>query len=77
MVVALVSLAFFVGGLLGSIVMALACAAHDREEFRRVDAGERARRPIVDRPYIEVELARRQRLRSPVGWVGGSSSVAS
>jgi hypothetical protein len=33
MVVALVGLAFFVGGLLGSIAMALACAAHDREEF--------------------------------------------
>jgi hypothetical protein len=39
MVVALVGLAFFVGGLLGSIAMALACAAHDREEFLRVDPG--------------------------------------
>jgi hypothetical protein len=77
MVVALVGLAFFVGGLLGSIAMALACAAHDREEFLRVDAGRRARRPVVDRRYIEVELARRQRLRSRAGWVGGSSSVAS
>jgi hypothetical protein len=76
MVVALVGLAFFVGGLLGSIAMSLACAAHDREEFLRVDTG-RARRPVVDRRYIEVELARRQRLRSPAGWVGGSSSVAS
>lgn len=76
MVVALVGLAFFVGGLLGSIAMALACAAHDREELLRVDAG-RARRPVVDRRYIEVELARRQRLRSPAGWVGGSSSLAS
>jgi hypothetical protein len=64
MVVALVGLAFFVGGLLGSIAMALACAAHDREEFRRVNAGRRARRRVVDRRYVELELARRQRLRS-------------
>jgi hypothetical protein len=76
MVIALVGLAFFVGGLLGSIAMALACAAHDREELRRVDAGRRARRPVVDRRYVEVDLARRLRLRSR-GWVGGSSSVAS
>jgi hypothetical protein len=63
MVFALVGLAFFVGRLLGVIAMALACAADDREESLRVDARRRARRP-VDRPYIEVELARRQRLRS-------------
>jgi hypothetical protein len=64
MVFAFVGLAFFVGGLLGVIAMALACAAHDREESLRVAAGRRARRPVVDRRYIEVELARRQRLSS-------------
>jgi hypothetical protein len=67
-------LSFCAGAFLGLLTMSLACAAHDREEFRRVDAG---RRPVVDRRYIEVELARRQRLRSRAGWVGGSSSVAS
>jgi hypothetical protein len=73
MPVAFVILAFFVGAFLGLLTTALACAAHEREEFHRVDAG---RRPVVDRRYIEVELARRQRLRSRAGWVGGSNSVA-
>jgi hypothetical protein len=79
MLVAFVILAFFLGAFLGLLTMALACAAHDREESLplRVDAGRRARRPVVDRRYIEVEIARRQRLRSRAGWVGGSSSVAS
>ena len=70
-------LAFFVGGFLGLLTTALLSAAHDREEFLPVDAGRRARRPVVDRRYIEVELARRQRLKSRAGWVGGSGSVAS
>ena len=77
MLVAFVILAFFLGAFLRVLTMALACAAHDREESLRVDAGRRARRPVVDRRYIEVEIARRQRLRSRAGWVGGSSSVAS
>jgi hypothetical protein len=77
MPVAFVILAFFVGGLIGLLTSALACAAHDGEEFLRVDAGRRAGHPVVDRRYIEVELARRQRLRSRPGWVGGSASVAS
>jgi hypothetical protein len=68
MPVAFVILAFFVGAFLGLLAMALAHAAHDRDEFLRVDAGRRARRPVVDRRYVEVELARRQRLRSPAGW---------
>jgi hypothetical protein len=33
MPVGFVILAFLVGGFLGSIAMALACAAHDRDEF--------------------------------------------
>ena len=74
MPVAFVILAFCAGAFLGLLAMSLACVAHDREEFRRVDAG---RRPVVDRRYIEVELARRPRLRSRAGWVGGSSSLAS
>ena len=60
MPVALVILAFFVGGLLGLFAMALACAAHDGEQFRRADARQRAQRPVVDGRYVEVELARRQ-----------------
>jgi hypothetical protein len=88
MPVAFVILAFFVGTFL--LTMALARAAHDREEFLRVDARPQAReeflradarpqarRPVVNRRYIEVELARGQRLRSGAGWVGGSRSVAS
>jgi hypothetical protein len=77
MPVAFVILAFFVGGFLGLLTMGLACAAHDADERLRVDAGRQARRPVVDRRYIEVERARRQRLRSRAGWVGGSSNVAS
>jgi hypothetical protein len=77
MPVAFVILAFFVGGFLGVLAMALACAAQDREERLRVDAGRWARRPAVDRRYIELELARRQPLKPRVGRVGGSSSVAS
>jgi hypothetical protein len=77
MPVAFVILAFSAGAFLGLLAMSLACAAHDGEEFRRVDAGREGRRPVVDRRYIEVELARRQRLRSRAGWVGGSRSVAS
>ena len=77
MPVVLVILALFVGAFLGLLTMALACAAHDGEEFRRVNAGRRARHPLVDRRYIELELARRQRPRSRAGWVGGSTSVAS
>ena len=77
MPVALVILAFSAGAFLGLLAMSLAWAARDGEESRRVDAGRRARRPVVDRRYIEVELARRQRLRSRAGWVGGSSRVAS
>ena len=75
MPVAFVILAFFVGTFL--LTMALARAAHDREEFLRVDARPQARRPVVNRRYIEVELARGQRLRSGAGWMGGSRSVAS
>lgn len=71
MLVALVLFAFFVGGLLGSIAMALACAAYDREESRRVDAGQRARRPVADGRYVEVELARRQPRRPRATWAGG------
>jgi hypothetical protein len=73
MPVAFLILSFSAGAFLGLLAMSLACAAHDREEFRQVDAG----RHPVDRRYIEVELARRQRLRSRAGWVGGSSRVAS
>jgi hypothetical protein len=74
MPVAFLILSFSAGAFLGLLTMSLACAAHDREEFRRVDTG---RRPVVDRRYIEVELARRHRLRSRAGWVGGSGSVTS
>ena len=77
MPVALVILAFSAGAFLGLLAMSLAWAAHDGEESRRVDAGRRARRPVVDRRYIDVELARRQRFKSRAGWVGGNSSVAS
>ena len=77
MPVAFVILAFSAGAFLGLLAMSLAWAAHDPEEFRRVDAGQRARRPDVDRRYIEMERARRQRLRSRARWVGSSSSVAS
>ena len=77
MPVAFVIVALFVVAFLGLLTMALACAAHDGEEFRRVDAGRRARRPVIDRRYIELELARRQRPRSRADWVGGSTSVAS
>ena len=76
MPVAFVILALFVGAFLGLITTALACAAHDGEEFLRVDAERQAWRPSVDRRYIEVERARRQPLRSRSRWVGGSSSVA-
>ena len=77
MPVAFVILALFAGAFLGLLAMALASAAHDAAELLRVDAGRQARRPVVDRRYIEVERARRQRLRSLARWVGGSSSVAS
>jgi hypothetical protein len=77
MPLAFVILAFFVGAFLGLLTFALARTAHDGDELRRVDARPQARRPVVDRRYIEVELARGQRLRSPAGWVGGSSSVTS
>jgi hypothetical protein len=76
MPVAFAVLAFFVGAFL-FLTLALARAAHDGDELLRVDAGRPARRPVVDRRYIELERARRQRLRSRAGWVGGSSSVAS
>jgi hypothetical protein len=76
MPVAFVILAFFVGAFLGLLTTALARAAHDGEELQ-VDAGRQARRPVVDRRYIEVERARRQRFRSRALWVGGGSSVAS
>jgi hypothetical protein len=76
MPVAFVILALFVWAFFGLLTMALARAAHDREEFR-VDARPQARRPVVDRRYVEVELARGRRLRSRAGWVGSSSSVAS
>ena len=39
MPVAFVILAFFVGAFLGLLTMALACAAHDGEEFRRGRCG--------------------------------------
>jgi hypothetical protein len=71
MPVAFVILAFFVGGFLGVLAMALACAAHDREKFRRVDAGQRVRRPVADGRYVEVELARRQPRRPRATWAGG------
>ena len=74
MPVAFVILAFFVGGFFGLLTMGLACAAHDADERLRVDAARQARRPVVDRRYIEVE---RQRPRSRGRWVGGRSSVAS
>jgi hypothetical protein len=77
MPVALVILVLSMGAFLGLLTASLAWAAHDREEFRRVDGGRLAMRPVVDRRYIEVELARRQRIRSSAGWVGGSGSVAS
>ena len=75
MPVAFVILAFSAGAFLGLLAMSLAWAAHDGEESRRVDAGRRARRPVVDRRYIEVELARRQRLNAATAPLG--SSVAS
>lgn len=75
MPVASVILAFFVGAF-GLLTMALASAAHHADQLLRGDAGRQARRPVVDRRYIEVERARRQRLRSRSRWVGGSSSVA-
>jgi hypothetical protein len=77
MPVALVILAFSAGAFLGLLAMSLAWAAHVGDESLRVDVGRQDRRPVVDRRYIEVELARRQRLRSRAGWVGRSSSVAS
>ena len=77
MPVALVVLAFFVGGLLGLFAMALACAAHNGEESRRVDPGRRARRSVVDRRYIGVELARRQPRRPRRRGAGWQRSVAS
>ena len=64
MPVAFVILALFVGAFLGLLAMALASAAHDADEHLRVYAGRRARRPVVDRRYVEAELARRQRPRS-------------
>ena len=76
MPVAFVILAFFVGAFLGLLTMALASAAHRADQLLRGDAGRQARRPVVDRRYIEVERVRRQRLRSRSRWVGGSSSVA-
>jgi len=71
MPVAFVIFAFFVGAFLGVVAMALACAAHDREECLRVDAGRRARRPYADGRYVEVELARRQPRRPRATWAGG------
>ena len=77
MLVALVLLAFFVGGLLGSLGMALACAAYDREEFRRVDAGQRARRPVADSDISKWNLpdvSRAGRVRpGPVASSSGAS----
>lgn len=61
MPVALVILAFSAGAFLGLLAMSLAWATHDGEESLRVDAGRHGRRPVVDRRYIELELARRQR----------------
>lgn len=77
MPIAFVILALFVGALLELLTMALVCAAHDGEQYLRVDAERQARRPSVDRRYIELELARSQRPRSRAGWVGGTTSVAS
>jgi hypothetical protein len=77
MPVVFVILAFFVGAFLGLLTLALARAAHDGDELLRVAAGRRARRPVVDRRYIQLERARRHRLTSRAGWVGGSSSLAS
>ena len=39
MLVALVILVFFVGAFLGSVAMALVCAANNREKSLRLDAG--------------------------------------
>jgi hypothetical protein len=64
MPVAFVILALFVGAFLGLLAMALASAAHDADELLRVSAGRPARRSVVDRRYVEAELARRQRPRS-------------
>jgi hypothetical protein len=64
MPVALVILAFSAGAFIGLLAMSLAWAAHDGEESLRIDAGRQGRRPVVDRRYIEAELARGQRLRS-------------
>jgi hypothetical protein len=77
MPVVFVILAFFVGGFLGLLTLALVRAAHDGDELLRVAAGRRARRPVVDRRYIELERARGHRLRSRAGWVGGSRRLAS
>jgi hypothetical protein len=76
MPVTFVILAFFVGGFLGVLMMALAYAAHDREEFVGVDAG-RARRPVADGRYVEVELARRQPRRPRATRTGWQRNVAS
>ena len=59
MAVAFVIVALFVGAFLGLLAMALASAAHDADERLRVYAGRRARLPVVDRRYVEAELARR------------------
>ena len=77
MLIAFVILAFFLGAFLGLLAMALACAAHDREEFRRVYAGQRARRPVADGRYVDVELARRQPRRPRATRAGSSGRVAS
>jgi hypothetical protein len=69
MPVAFVILAFSAGAFVGLLATSLAWSAHDGEEFRRVDTGRQVRRPVVDRRYIEVELARGQRLRSRYGLV--------
>jgi hypothetical protein len=61
MLVGSVILAFLVGGFLGSIAMALAYTTRNGDEvLRRINAERRARRPLVDRRYIELERARRQ-----------------
>jgi hypothetical protein len=78
MPVAFVILALFVGAFVGLLALALACAAHDREVLRRDDAGQRARRPVADGRYVEVELARRQPRRpraTPAGRNGGVASL--
>jgi hypothetical protein len=76
MPVAFLILSFSAGAFLGLLMMSLACAAHDCEEYLGVDSG-RARRPVADGRYVEVELARRQPRRPRATRTGWQRTVAS